>query len=385
MKHLSDVLKWACLVVLGTALAASAQSTAPETRPAVLQPVISPQVYANGTVMFRLRAPTAGKVSVTIEAAGAPMTMSRDKEGIWSVLAPPLLPDVYIYGFNVDGVRMLDPANPDVQPRRSLISSLFEIYAATPQYYDFQNVPHGVVRVERYFSKSLGRIRSMRVYTPPGYDQDLSQRYPVLFLLHGYGDDDATWTGAGRAPWIEDNLIAEKKAVPMVIVMPDCHAVVPPESGHTPAATLKNLLEFQGDLLGDVLPYIQGNYRVKEAAVDRAIIGPSMGGRQGLTIGLTHLNLFGWVGGMSASLPDPDATLADESGEAAKTRRELQSLWFCCGTDDPLMVQNQQFDQLLTRDGIAHHFQSYPGGHGWPTWRPALRDYLQIVFQPPDG
>jgi enterochelin esterase-like enzyme len=278
---------------LGMAALAHAQSTAPATTTAPEPPVVSPEVHSDGTVTFRLRAPGATTVSVSIESLSGTTAMTKDRQGVWSATLGPLPPDVYTYGFSVDGVRMLDPANPAVQPRRSLTASLFEVPAAKPRYYDFQPVSHGVVRLEEYWSKSLGRLRTLRVYTPPGYDQDSRVRYPVLFLLHGYGDNESTWAGgAGRASWIADNLLAQGQATPMIIVMPDGHAVAPVGSGHDPKANLRNLQAFEGDLLHDVIPFLEANYRVQAGREHRAIIGVSMGGRQSLTIGLQHPELF---------------------------------------------------------------------------------------------
>ena len=333
-------------------------------------------------VTFRLRDAGATNVTVSLESVSNAVPMIKDAQGVWSATLGLLPPDVYAYGFSVDGLRTLDPANPDVQPRRSLTASLFEVPAAVPQYYDFQPVPHGVIRLEHYQSKSLGRMRTLLVYTPPGYDQHPRARYPVLYLLHGYGDNEATWTGAGRAPWIADNLLAAGKATPMIIVMPDGHAVVPPESGRDPQATLRNLLAFEDDFLHDAMPFVETNYRTQADPEHRAVIGPSMGGRQSLTIGLQNPNLFAWTGGMSASLPTPELTLTNLLKNPAGANGRLKFVWFCCGQSDPLLPKVRDMDGLLNGHGIRHQYHEYPGGHGWPVWRPALADFLELLFKP---
>jgi len=369
------------MVLTGCAHQAAAPTTLPSTSSAPLLPVDSPQIDPDSSVTFRLRAPSAQSAAVSIESRPGQTPMTKDSHGVWSATVGPLPPNVYAYGFVVDGLHVLDPANPDIQPRRALTASLFEIPAKEPQYYDYQEVPHGIVRLEYYQSKSLGRLRQMRIYTPPGYDQNTGKRYPVLYLLHGYGDNQATWCGAGRAPWIADNLIAEGQAPPMIIVMPDGHAVVPLQSGRDPKATLHNLLEFQRDLLQDIIPRVENEYRVKGDRLDRAIIGPSMGGRQALTIGLSHPELFAWVGGMSGGVADPKVTLADCLGDPQATNARLKLLWFCCGTSDPLMAGNRQLDALFTSAGIRHQFVPLAGAHGWDVWRPALKEFLGKIFQ----
>ena len=166
----------------------------------------------------------------------------------------------------------------------------------------------------------------------------------------------------------------------MIIVMPGGHAVVPPESGRDPKATLRNLLAFEGDLLQDVIPFIETNYRVASGPEYRAIIGPSMGGRQSMTIGLQNPALFAWMGGMSASLPTPESTLTNLFKNPGFSNDRLKLLWFCCGTSDPLLPEVRHLDELLNEHGIRHQFHEFAGGHGWPTWRPALADFLELIF-----
>ncbi len=201
-------------------------------RPA-FAPITSPEVLADRRVTFRLRAPGAKEVSVSGEWPGGTKPMKSDEQGVWSVTLGPLEPEIYGYSFSVDGFQTLDPGNPAVKPMRSPRTSILEIPGDPPRIHEFLEVPHGSVRLHDYRSRSLGRRRGLYVYTPPGYDQDSGTRYPVLYLLHGAGDNQGTWTAAGRAHWILDNLLAQGKVKPMIVVMPDGHATLftrPPAS-----------------------------------------------------------------------------------------------------------------------------------------------------------
>jgi enterochelin esterase family protein len=240
-------------------------------------------------------------------------------------------------------------------------------------------VPHGVVRMHEYQSRSLGKLRRLQVYTPSGYDRNRA-KFPVLYLLHGNGDTEATWVEHGRAHLIADNLFAWGKAASMIIVMPDGHALPPGPRTTNAAERARAIAAFEGDLLQDVIPLVEANYRVKEGASYRAIIGLSMGGGQSLTIGLNHPELFAWVGGMSASIFSPETSIAYALGDAATTNRKLKLLWFACGKDDFLLKQNQQFDELLTARGIRHTFKLTEGNHSWPVWRRYLAEFLPQLF-----
>src|SRR5205814_1573008 len=271
---------------------ATAQSAPATNRPAFAPPPNSPEVHADRTVTFRLRVPKASEVSVSGEWPGGAKTMTRGEDDVWSGTVGPLEPDVYGYTFSVDGFRTLDPVNPGVKPMRSPTTSILEVPGNPPRLWEFQDVPHATVRWHTYQSKALGRLRHLRVYAPPGYDRN-SRRYPVLYLLHGSGDNDATWTAFGRAHWILDNLIAAGKAKPMIVVMTDGHAYSPQFTG-MPSTNMisRNITDFERDLLDDVLPLVEANYRVRNYAAGRGIAGRSMGGGQSLRIGLNHLALF---------------------------------------------------------------------------------------------
>ncbi|HMV47167.1 MAG TPA: alpha/beta hydrolase-fold protein [Blastocatellia bacterium] len=240
---------------------------------------------------------------------------------------------------------------------------------------EIQPSPHGAIHIHYYQSKATGEMRRLHVYTPPSYDNDAAARFPVLYLLHGSGEDDATWTTLGNAHSILDSLVAQGKAKPMIVVMPNGQAVP-----NTPEARGRNTEIFRRDLLGDVLPFIEANYRVKPDRWNRAIAGLSMGGGQALTIGLNHPELFAWVGGMSATINAPEQTFATALGNAKATNTNYKLLWLAIGKDDFLLKTNQRFDKLLSATGIKHTFNVTEGNHSWPVWRRYLAEFAPLLF-----
>jgi enterochelin esterase-like enzyme len=366
----------ACLVRLTTL--AQAPST---NRPAFTPPPNSPEVHADHTVTFRVRATKATEVSVSGEWPEGAKPMTKDDSGVWSVTVGPLDPDVYGYTFSIDGFRALDPMNPGVKPMRSPTTSILEVPGNPPRVWEFQDVPHGTVRLHDYQSQALGRLRHLRVYTPPDYEHG-NRRYPVLYLFHGSGDNDATWTVFGQAHWILDNLIAAGKAKPMIVVMTDGHAYSPQFTG-MPSTNMisRNVLDFERDLLGDVLPLVEAHYRVRKEAASRAIAGLSMGGGQSLTIGLNHPELFSWVGGFSSFVRDPENAVGKALANPQVTNKKLKLLWIACGKDDRLMENARQLDELLKKNHIRHEFLETKGNHSWPVWRRYLADFAPLLFQ----
>jgi enterochelin esterase family protein len=377
--------RWAVAYLFAAFVGVTAFGRPQESHPAAPQNaraptplvIVSPEIHADRRVTFRLRASQAREVSVSGEWAGgnkaAPMT--KDENGVWSVTVGPIAPDLYGYGFTVDGVGMLDPSNTQMKPMRSNRTSILDVSFDKPSLYDFQNVPHGAVHVHIYRSKAVGAARSLHVYTPPGYDHDATARFPVLYLFHGSGDNDATWMALGRAHFILDNLIAQGKAKPMIVVMTDGHAVP-----MTPEARGRNTEVFSRDLLGDVMPLVEASYRVKNDRLSRGVIGLSMGGGQSLTIGLNHPELFAWVGGMSSAINAPDQTFATALSDAKATNTKYKLVWLGIGKDDFLLKANQQFDELLTARGIKHTFRLTEGNHSWPVWRRYLVEFAPLLF-----
>lgn len=366
-----------CLTVLN----ANAQAPSATNRPAFTPPPLSPEVHADRTVTLRVRAPKASEVTVSGEWPGGTKAMTKDDQGVWSVTLGPVEPGLYGYNFSIDGFRTADPVNANVKPMRSPTTSILEVPGTPPRVWEFQEVPHGTVHLHDYGSKSLSRLRHLRVYTPPGYDKNRSARYPVLYLFHGSGDNEATWTVLGRAHLILDNLTAQGNAKPMIIVMTDGHAASPQFTG-IPGTNMisRNVSDFQRDLLEDVVPFVEANYRVRKEAASRAIAGLSMGGGQSLTIGLNHPELFAWVGGFSSFVRDPETAVAKALAGPEATNKKLKLLWIACGKDDRLIENARELSGLLKKKSIRHEFLETEGNHSWPVWRKYLADFAPLLF-----
>ena len=362
----------------GAAKSETVRTNAPPRREAV---IVSPEVHRDRTVTIRLRAPSAKEVKVAGEWPGGTASMTNDTNGVWSATVGPLEPDIYGYSVTVDGFAMVDPANPWVKPMRAVRTSVVEVPGEPPRLWEFQSVPHGTVHEHTYFSKSLGVNRRLHVYTPPGYEKR-PRTLPVLYLFHGSGDNDATWTSTGRAHFIADNLLAQHKARPMIIVMPDGHAFSGNPTQVSTNLISRNVEAFGEDLLKDVIPLIESTYRVKANRENRAIIGLSMGGGQSLAIGLKHRELFAWVGGMSSYLPNAEKIVA-ETFPSAKSNLKL--LWIACGKDDRLIDNARQLSTALKQRNIPHEFKETPGNHSWPVWRRYLGEFMPVLFGPMKG
>lgn len=374
--HPMRCLPFLALALLGGTIGLRAQSPSPVTPAVASRPApVSPEILEDGRVTFRLRAPQAQAVSVSGQFQKGRVPLVRDVAGDWSVTVGPIPADIYEYRFTVDGLDMIDPANRAIKPMRSPRTSILAIAGKPPRLHDWQDVPHGKVSLHTYRSRSLNRLRGLQVYTPPGYDAAPAGRFPVLYLFHGSGDNEATWVAHGQAHWILDNLIAGGRAVPMIVVMLDGHAVIPGEN--TAGARQGNVAAFERDLLEDAMPFVAANYRTREEAGSRGIIGLSMGGGQSLNIGLRHSDRFAWVGGMSSSIRELPQAL--EQGD--RLNAQLKLLWLACGRDDFLVQPNRDFAAALQDRKIRHTYTETDGDHSWPVWRRYLGEFLPIVFR----
>jgi len=339
--------------------------------------LVSPEIHSDKSVTFRLRAADAKEVKVAGEWTGGPKALTNDNGGVWSITIGPLEPDIYGYNLVVDGVGVADPNNPWLKPMRAARTSLLEVPDDPPRLWEWQSsIPHGTVHSHDYWSKSLNVKRRLHVYTPHGYEKS-SGKLPVLYLFHGSGDNDATWTEGGRAHFIADNLQAQHKAVPMLIVMTDGHAFSGNPTQVSTNMVSRNVTMFGEDLLHDVIPLIESTYRVKAGRDSRAIIGLSMGGGQSLSIGLHHRDMFAYVGGMSSYLPGAQQTV-DEVFPDGKSNLKL--LWFACGKDDRLVENARQLSAALKAKGIPHEYKETAGNHSWPVWRRYLGDFMPLLF-----
>ncbi len=388
-------------------LVASATLAAQTTPPAVTGPgrggrgggmatpataLRSPEVNPDKTVTLRFRAPQADNVELVgeIMQGRGPRAMTKDENGIWTTTVGPLPPEIWIYNFRVQGVDVVDPSNPAVKPTPpgQIMSSFVEVPGDQPAFYDSRPVPHGDVRMTLYESKAMGVTRWLWVYTPPGYDRSRA-RYPVLYLLHGNGENQAGWVINGRANIILDNLIADKKAQPMIVVMPQGHALQGAGVGplaRVPGETGMFSDRFPKDLLEEVIPFVERNYRVYADADHRAIAGLSMGGGQALTIGLNHMDVFHWVLGFSAALGGQFLNTEQEFGKTlgspAEVNRKLRLLWISVGKQDFLYQANRQFVDALKSKGVSLTYRETEGSHVWSVWRKNLNETATILFAP---
>jgi enterochelin esterase-like enzyme len=347
--------------------------------------LISPEVHADRTVTFRFRGPRAKSVLLVL-AGAQPAAMQKGHDGVWTITTAPLAPELYGYLFQADGVDLIDPNNSALKPNLLSVQSELHVPGPASLPWELNNVPHGIIHHHFYHSRIVGDDRDYYVYTPPGYDADKKQSYPVLYLLHGFSDDASGWTSVGRANVILDNLIAQGKAKPMIVVMPLGYGAPEILAGgfgemdrdHPLRDT--NFSKFTEALLNEVLPQVELQYRVIADRNSRAIAGLSMGGSESLLTGLNHSDQFAWIASFSAaSLPeDFDADFKDLK---ASDNSRIRLLWIACGTDDPLLKGNRHFKQWLTSQQIRYTSIETPGMHNWMVWRDNLANLAPLLFQ----
>jgi len=387
------ILRWGaaagCFLLASATIAA--QGRAARREPTPNDTLVSPDVQPDHRVTFRIYAPKASEVTLSgdwMEGSGAgPQRLEKDDKGVWSVTVGPLVPDFYSYTLTVDGVKTIDPKNAQIKQGVTSNDNLFEVPGEEAAFEATQMVPHGTVRIEWYSSSTLDMPRRMHIYTPPGYDRG-NQRYPVLYLLHGGGDEDSGWSTIGRAGFIMDNLLAQKKAKPMLVVMPNGSM---PRAANAPAgapgggAAAQD--RFAGELLKDIIPFVEKNYRVLANRENRAITGLSMGGGQTLRVAPTNLDKFAFIGVWSSGVSqqaqaDFEKRNADFLSNPDKTNKMLKLLWIGVGEKDPLAnTSAKNLVALLDQHGIKHEFHESPGAHTWINWRHYLNDYAQLLFR----
>jgi enterochelin esterase family protein len=342
----------------------------------------SPEVHPDRTVTFRLFAPKASEVVLMgspgiLEVIKQPKPLQKDDKGVWSLTVGPLPPGFYTYGYAIDGgLRMPDPSNPNLELRRWGPTSIFVVPGAEIAVFEERLVPHGTIHVNFYESKNLGASRVFYVYTPPGYEAN-QQKYPVLYLLHGNGQIEASWTWTGRANVIMDNLLADGKIQPMIVVMPYGH--VPREIKPAPAAPAgpADAQAIEKELLNGVKPIVEKKYRVLTDRQHRAIAGLSMGAAQSLSIGLHNLDQFAYIGAFSGGGNKAEW----EKTDPAVLNSKLKVLWLGCGTEDAIYPSVKSMDDLLTQKKVKHVFNPSGGGHSWPNWQVYLSKYAPLLFR----
>ncbi len=346
-------------------------------------PQVSPEVHSDGSVSFRLRAPNAKEVYLAREGAEQ-QAMQKDDQGVWSLTTSPLAPDYYGYSFVADGVRLIDPANPLLTPNLLATENAVHVPGPLSLPWELNDVPHGEIHHHFYKSSVAEDERDYYVYTPSGYAGSGQRTYPVLYLLHGYSDDASGWTAVGRANVILDNLIAQGKAKPMIVVMPlgygtmDFLRLAWDAWNHTELRDA-NFKKFSDALLTEVMPRVEGEYRVTKDRNARAIAGLSMGGSESLLTGLNHLDEFSWIGAFSSG-GMPDDFAKDFPSLDAKANQQLHLLWIACGTEDHLITVNRNLREWLKTKGVKHADIETPGMHTWMVWRRNLAEFAQLIF-----
>jgi enterochelin esterase-like enzyme len=350
-------------------------------------PSTTTEIHPDRSVTFRYQSPGATSVALSIDASAKPLAMTKDAAGLWTVTTPPLPPQIYGYTFEVDGQAQFDPNNYlHMLPNYSFIWDQLEVPGDGPQMWDIQAVAHGELHLHHYTTKVVEGLPAQQddyiVYTPPGYDARAETKYPVLYLLHGWGGDAHEWTSGLQADNILDNLLAQHKIRPMVVVMPlgygDMRFL-----GKFGVVWQDRLLVdhntslFSQALLAEIMPRVEAEYRVSARREDRAIAGLSMGGLESLTIGLTHPAQFAYVGGFSSAvhLLDPATQLAGV--DAAK----LRLLWIACGMDDNLVTANRKLIAYLKAKGLTVTAVETPGAHHFNVWRDNLVQFAPLLFR----
>jgi enterochelin esterase-like enzyme len=343
--------------------------------------LVSPEVHGDRSVTFQVRAPKASEVTLYGDwmPVGKPEAMTKGADGVWSITTAPLEANGHLYWFNLDGLAIADPVNPVVKLRQRTSASLVEVPADRPAAWEIRDVPHGTVVTEWQKSAVLNRTERIVLYLPPGYEKS-SARYPALYLVHGSGDTPDSWTNAGRANLILDNLIADGKARPMVIVMPAGHAV-PFSAGR--GGPVNNNELFEQYLTKEAIPAIEAKYRVAPGARNRALAGLSMGGGHTIYTGFGHPELFSALGIFSPGLPrDFDAKFKSVLADPRAFNAKVGLVWISCGDNDTTVQypRIKTWAESLDKAGIHESFHTYQGAHTWPVWRMSLADFVPLIF-----
>jgi enterochelin esterase family protein len=350
-------------------------------------------IHSDKTVSFKIYSVNAKQVMLggtDIPNLMKNGKMTKQENGVWEVTIGPLEPGAYRYNFNIDGVPALDPRSSKISESNMNVWSL--VYIPGQDYMEIKDNPHGSISEVTYFSKSLNCFRRMHVYTPPGYEISKS-KYPVFYLLHGAFDCDDSWSTVGRAGFIMDNLIADKKAVPMIVVMPAGHTG-PFRFGMPQDTTQKKVNGFVEDFINDIKPYIENNYNVLTGKANIAIAGLSMGGGQTLDIAIPHLDEYAYFGVFSSGVfgITGNNPFAGNSGLTWESRNKkylddpklkdgLKLVWFSTGKDDFLMETSLATVNMLKKHDFNLVFKESSGGHTWNNWRDYLHDFAQYLFK----
>jgi enterochelin esterase family protein len=350
--------------------------------PPVPGPLVSPEVHPDGSVTFRALAPASLEVFVQLEGEKQ-VIMQKDDLGVWSLTTKPLAPDYYGYIFQDTGIPVIDPSNPLILPNILQTENMVHVPGPSSLPWEIDDGLHGTVHHHLFHSNVVGDDRDFYVYTPPGYEADSAEKYPVLYLLHGFGQVTRSWLDVGFANRILDHLIDEGKARPMIVVIPDAYGgdeILAHGAYWTDAIRTQNFDRFAKSLFEEVIPQVEKEYRVEAGRDARAIAGLSMGGAESLLIGLNNRDKFSWVGSFSSGglRNNFDQEFSDLKNAA---NSQIHLLWVACGTDDGLLGINRDFTKWMTAKGITHSAVETPGNHTWMVWRRNLASFAPLLFR----
>ncbi len=342
----------------------------------------SPVVNDDKSITFSIKAPDANEVSVNMMMKNYPM--AKDAEGVWNVTVGPVEPEVYTYAFSVDGLKVLDPANPEMQVGQAPDWSLVNVPGNPPRFDELQDVPHGAIHIHKYYSAAQDVNRKVYVYTPPGYNAE--KKYPVFYLRHGGGGNETSWYVEGCTANIMDNLLAQNKIVPMVVVMTNGNVEKQTEGG---AYGKQGIQIIADELFNDVFPLIEKEYSVYSDQKHRAIAGLSMGGGQSYYIGLGNVEKFDWIGSFSSGIfggiPgvnfDPEERTPGILTKPDDFNKELGLFYLSCGKQDPRLGHTQKVVDNFKANDLDVIYETFEGTHEWKVWKHSLRNFSQLLFK----
>ena len=395
MKHSKrNILKGSLMAAF---IAALGISLCAQEIPFMRNRIVSPELKPDRTVTFRIFAPSANEIKVSgnwMAGFGASESLVKNDTGLWTLTVGPLDPEIYTYSFNVDGIQILDPANSQIVRDGTRHQSVVFVPGEASSLYAVQNAPHGTLAKVWYDSPTLDLKRRMYVYTPPGYDNGKG-KFPVFYLLHGGGGDEDAWSTLGRACQIMDNLIAQGKAKPMIVVMTNGNPgdaaspyEAPPKAEDSGNQGVFGMAsgQFEKSLVKDVIPYIEGHYRALTGRENRAVSGLSMGGMQTMNLAFDYTEMFDYFGVMSMGITTSDQLGRDWFPDVDNRIKNLASkgyklYWLGCGADDFLHEAALNLKAKLEENNLKFTYRESSGGHTWSNWRIYLTEFAPQLFK----
>jgi enterochelin esterase-like enzyme len=377
------VLSVLCFFFFGNAKAQLAENSQPAATN--INKSNCPCILENLSVLFRIKAPDANKVQIDL---GKLYDMKKDTQGVWSVTTNPQVPGFHYYSLVIDGIKVADPASESFYGMGRMASAI-DIPERGTDFYEIKDVPHGTMSSKYYFSKVTNGWRRLFVYTPPGYDNNSNEKYPVIYIQHGGGEDERGWTVQGKTDIILDNLIAEGKAKPMIVVVSNGNVSSGKNSGGYSSA---GMAAFKEEMIKNIIPFIDNNYHTLANAKDRALCGLSMGGGQSFYVGLESPDQFAAVGvfssGIFGGIRNPSGKEFDAEKEipgllsnSQSFNDKLKLFYISVGEQDPRYEYTKKAVKKFQDSGLKVEFASFPGDHEWQVWRKSLHDFASKVFK----